>query len=77
MESVDIRKIMVTEEITLELGNQMRLSKEDITTTKQQQTKDIKKIPKNRYLECEKNNHLREKTATLNETVSLKDRLVY
>ena len=54
MESVDIRKIMVTEEINLELGNQMRLLKEEITTTKQQQTKEIKKIPENHYLECEK-----------------------
>ena len=43
MESVDVRIIMVTERIKLELENQMRLLKEEITIIKQQQTKEIKK----------------------------------
>ena len=55
----------------------MRLLKEEITTIKQQQTKEIKKIAENFYLECEKNDHLRQEIAILKETVSLKDRLVY
>ena len=43
MESADIRrKIMVSEGIKLETGNQMRSLKEEITTINKQQTKDIK-----------------------------------
>lgn len=47
MESADIRrKIMVSEGIKLETGNQMRSLKEEITTIKQQQTKDKKDFVK-------------------------------
>lgn len=43
MESADIRrKIMVSEGIKLETGNQMRSLKEEITTINKQHTKDKK-----------------------------------